>query len=177
MRKENRDEDKILRDMDFTFNPEKDHYEPKETVSDFNNNYIEYESIGDKDKALLLKDYLDVIRPYLSHMINNHKNQGEWKTHLGNTITDYKIQGEWEIHLKIAINFISSKDSDETCTMHTESNNIEIIMGSETDEIIEEFFASLLQRSQEGLEESMKGSEFIFDRVGVNGGGSCIDSS
>ena len=37
--------------------------------------------------------------------------------------------------------------------------------GSETDEIIEGLFKSLLQRYQEGLEESMKGSEFVFDRV------------
>ena len=38
------------------------------------------------------------------------------------------------------INFISSKDSDEIRTMHTTSNNIEIMMGNETDEIIEELF-------------------------------------
>ena len=35
-------------------------------------------------------------------------------------------------------------------------------MGNETDEIIKELFESLLQRYQEGLEESMKGSEFFF---------------
>ena len=38
-------------------------------------------------------------------------------------------------------------------------------MGDETDEIIEELFKSLLQRYQEGLEESMRGSEFAFDSV------------
>ena len=47
--KENCDEDKILRDLDFTFDPEKDHYEPKKTVSAFNNNYTQYDRIGDKD--------------------------------------------------------------------------------------------------------------------------------
>ena len=56
------------------------------------------------------------------------------------------------------INFISSKDSNETRTMHIKSDNIEIMMGSETDEIIGELFNSLLQRYQEG-EESMKGRE------------------
>ena len=75
----------------------------------------------------------------------------------------HEIQSEWKILLTIAINFISSKDSDETCTMHTKSNNVEIMIGSETDEIIEELFISILQRYQEGLEESMRGSEFIFD--------------
>ena len=76
---------------------------------------------------------------------------------------DNKTQGEWKIHLTMAINFISSKEGcDETLTMHPKSNNIEIMMGSETDEIIKELFKSLFERYQEGLEESMRGSEFIF---------------
>ena len=60
----------------------------------------------------------------------------------------------------MAINFYSSKDSKETHTMHSKSDNIEILIGNETDEIIEE-----LQIYPKGLEESMKGSEFIFDSV------------
>ena len=67
----------------------------------------------------------------------------------------------------MAINFISSKDSDETRTMHTKSNNVEIMIGSETDEIIEDLFESFLQKCQEGLDESMRGSEFIYDSVDV----------
>ena len=38
------------------------------------------------------------------------------------------------------------------------------MIGNETDEITEELFTSLLQRYQEVLEESMKGSEFIFEQ-------------
>ena len=49
--------------------------------------------------------------------------------------------------------------------MHSKSDNVEIMIGSETNEIIEELFKSLLQRYQEGLEESMTGSEFMFDSV------------
>ena len=63
------------------------------------------------------------------------------------------------------INFISSKDSRETRNMHTKSDNIEIMMGSETDDIIDELFNFFLQKYQEGLEESMRRSEFIFDSV------------
>ena len=47
--------------------------------------------------------------------------------------------------------------------MHIKSNNIETMIGSETDEAIDELFESLLQKYQEGLEEAMKGSRFIFD--------------
>ena len=47
--------------------------------------------------------------------------------------------------------------------MHKKSDNIKIMMGSEADDIIDKLFESLLQKYQEGLEESMKGSEFIFD--------------
>ena len=38
-------------------------------------------------------------------------------------------------------------------------------MGSETYDIIDELFKSLLQKYQERLEESMRGNEFIFDSV------------
>ena len=49
--------------------------------------------------------------------------------------------------LTIAINFISSKpDSNETRIMHAKSDNIEIMNGSEIDEVIEELFKSLQQR-------------------------------
>ena len=57
------------------------------------------------------------------------------------------------------------KDYKETRTVCTKSDNIEIMMSSETDETTEELFESLLQRYQEGLEESMRGSEFVFDSV------------
>ena len=86
----------------------------------------------------------------------------------------------------MAINFISSKDSDDTRTMHTKSNNVEIMIGSERDEIIEDLFESFLQKYQEGLEESMRGSEFVYDsvdvlyynlnKVSLSRGGSYIDS-
>ena len=46
------------------------------------------------------------------------------------------------------INFISSKDSDETRNMNTKSDNIEIVIGSETNYIIEELCESLLQKCQ-----------------------------
>ena len=71
-----------------------------------------------------------------------------------------------EIQLLMTINFVPSKDdSDEIRAMHTKSDNIYILMGNETDEIIKELFESLLQRSQEGLEQSMKGSQFVLDSV------------
>ena len=74
--------------------PEKDHYEPKKTVSAFNNNYIQCESMGDKDKNISIKEYIVVIRLYLSDIINNNKAQGRWKIHSGNTITEHKAQEE-----------------------------------------------------------------------------------
>ena len=57
------------------------------------------------------------------------------------------------MQLTMIINFVSSKDSDESRSMYTNSDNIEIKMGNETDEIIEHFFKYLLQRYQERSEE------------------------
>ena len=54
----------------------------------------------------------------------------------------------------MSINFIS-KDSDETRNVLTKSNNIEIMMGSEIDYVIEERLVESMRR----------GSGFIFDSV------------
>ena len=110
-----------------------------------------------------------MIRLYLSDMINNHKTRREWK-----------------IQLIMSIDFISSKDSNETRPMHTKSHNIEMMMGSETDKIIKELFESILQNYHKDLEETMRGSQFIRDsvdllyhhlpKISVKRGGSYIDS-
>ena len=83
-----------------------------------------------------IKDYLDQIKPYLSDIINDHKTQDEWKT-----------------HLTMTINFFTSKDSGETSTMHSKSDNIEVMMGNETDKINKDLFVSFWQRCQKYLEE------------------------
>ena len=49
--------------------------------------------------------------------------------------------------------------------MHLESNNIEIMVKDEADEVIEELFKSPQNRYQSNLEELIKGSEFVFDDV------------
>ena len=40
-------------------------------------------------------------------------------------------------------------------------------MGNKADEIIKKLFDSLLQNYQKGLEESMRGSEFVHDSIGL----------
>ena len=120
---------------------DEDYYEPIKTKSTFNGNYIEYESKGDKDKNELPEEYLDMIRPYLRDMINDHKTRRERK-----------------IQLTMQINFIFSKDSDEAGTVHTKCRNIEIMVGNERDEIIKKLFESLLRNYHKDLEESMRES-------------------
>ena len=71
---------------------DEDYYEPIITKGSFTISYIQYESIGYKGKNLSIKKYLDMIRPYLSDIINNHKTQGKWRFHSGNTITEQSIK-------------------------------------------------------------------------------------
>ena len=113
----------------------------------FNGNSVEYESNGDKDRNISLKEYIYMIIPYLRDIMNDHKTPVKLKFHRSNEVIDYETQfGEWKIQLIMSINFISSKDSNETRNMHKKSDNIESIMVSETDDIIDEFFKSLLQK-------------------------------
>ena len=39
----------------------------------FDGSYIQYESKGEKGKNLSIKEYLNIIKPYLSDIINGHK--------------------------------------------------------------------------------------------------------
>ena len=104
---------------------EEDYYKLIKTSGDFNDNYINYESRGDKDNNLSLEEYLNIIRPYLRDMINNHKSLNEW-----------------EIMLIMRINFVSSLDSNKTLTIHTKSDSTEIMSGYETNGIINQLFES-----------------------------------
>ena len=85
------------------------------------------------------------------------------------------------------VTFISSLDTREFCIMHSKSDNVKIMMGIETDDIINELFKSFLKTYQEGLETKMReGSNFVFKsvdllyyslhRISLNIGGSYIDS-
>ena len=101
-----------------------------------------------------------MIRPHLRDMINNHK--APLEGYLGN---DNNLHGEWKIQLTRQINFASSLDPGEIRTMDSKSKNIEILIGSETDYIINELFELFLQKYQEGLEENMRDSMFVFESI------------
>ena len=100
----------------------------------FNNNYLEYRSDG--NNSLSFMEYLNLIKPYLEDLINDKKNKGEWK-----------------LQLTAQISFISPKPgSDETRIMHTRSITMEFMSGSETEEIIESLYRSLLQNYYDNLQ-------------------------
>ena len=69
------------------------------------------------------------------------------------------------MQISMPLNFVSSKDSNEVQTMYTKSDNADVLIGNTTDDIIKELFESTLKRYQSGLEESMRGSEFVYDCV------------
>ena len=134
----------------------------------FNNNYLEYGSGG--NNSLSFMEYLNLIKPYLEDLINDKKNKGEWK-----------------LQLTAQISFVSLKQaSNETRLMHTRSVTMEFMSGSETEEMIESLYRSLLQNYYDNLQEKMRGSDFVFnginyfhydfDRVSISKGGSYFDS-
>ena len=116
------------------------------------------------------KEYLTLIEKYLRELINQYKNEGEWK-----------------IQLIAEINFISLKPgADEARIMHTKSDNEEFTNASVTNEVIKLLFESFLQKYEENLQDKMRGSDFEFDginflyynfnKTSINRGGSYIDS-
>ena len=111
------------------------YYKPILVKSSFKNNYKYYEGRGDKDKKLSVKEYLYKIMPYLSDLINDHKDI----RHNSN---------EWKIQITMHVNFISSKDTGETRTIFVWSDNKEIRLGNEADDNIKELLNSFLSNYQ-----------------------------
>ena len=80
-----------------------------------------YESRGDKDAKLAIDEYFDKIRPYLKDMIDDHKARGEWK-----------------IQLIMKLIFVFFIDKNNTDAMYTKSDNIVIMSGTDTNDVINE---------------------------------------
>ena len=111
--------------IDYLFNElnEEDYYKPTEVKSAFDGSYMLYESKGDKDARLSIDEYFNIIRPYLKDMIDNHQSEGEWK-----------------IQLSMRITFVYFTDPNETLKVYTKSDNVKIMIGSETEDIINDLF-------------------------------------
>ena len=63
-------------------------------------------------------------------------------------------------------NCISFKNFEETRSIYSASVLVEVFMGSDTDDIIDELFTAILERFQEARETSNdKGSQFIHESV------------
>ena len=149
LRKLRKYQDNITYGLDYLFNEvnEEDYYEPKETRSAFVGSYVLYQSRGDKDNMLAIYEYFDKIKPYLKDMID-----------------DYKSKGEWKIQLVMRVIFVSFIDKNETQVMHTKSDNVKIMNGTDTNDAIIELIKSFTKKHQEGLETKMKRSSYIFER-------------
>ena len=129
---------------------EEDYYEPKEIRSAFDGSYTLYESRGDKDNILAIYEYFDKIKPYLKDMID-----------------DYKSKSEWKIQLVMRVIFVSFIDKNETQVMHTKSDNVKIMHGTDTNEV-SVLILFFTKRYQEGLETKLKGSSYIFECVDLS---------
>ena len=76
---------------------------------------------------------------------------------------DLQNSDTWKFQLTIAINFISSKDTEEECVVHSKSNNIKFTSYNNAIKVVDELFESLRSRFQRNIEIPMRGSDFIFD--------------
>ena len=107
-----------------------------------------YERRGDENARLALYEYFDKIKPYLKDMIDNYKSKGEWK-----------------IQITMVIIFVFFIDKNETPVMQTKSDNIEIMIGDDISDAINELIDSFMKRYQERLKTKMKESSYIFERI------------
>ena len=73
----------------------------------------------------------------------------------------------WKIQISMLVNFISfisNKDIGETRIIYVWSDNVKIMWGIDTDDIIREFFEYFLNNYQK-QKKIIEGSDFIFESV------------
>ena len=129
-----------------------DYYKPMLVKSSFKGNYRNYESRGDKDKKLSVEQYLDMIKPYLSDLINENK-------------AIETSSNEWKIEINMHVNFVSSSDTGQICTIFVCSDNEEIRLVNETDDIIKERINSFLNNYQKHEMILRNESNFVSESV------------
>ena len=66
-----------------------------------------------------------------------------FETYLRKVIINLQSYDIWKIQLTIAINFISSKDSEKERVIHLNSDNIKFTSYCEVNEVVNELFKSL----------------------------------
>ena len=122
---------------------------------------MEYKSRGDRYENLSPEEYLDIIRLYLRDLENDHKSTAK----LNNNIDAER--GEWRAQLVMLNNCISVRNFEDTRTVYSKSDPVEISMGSDTNDVIVRLFDKTLERFQQAIKTSIKGSEFTHESVGL----------
>ena len=75
-------------------------------------------------------------------------------------------RAEWKIQLIITNNFISVKDFEDSRTIYSASKPVEIFMGSNTENVIDMLFNTILNKIQQAMETSNeRGSGSTHDSV------------
>ena len=75
-------------------------------------------------------------------------------------------KAEWKIQLIIKNNFISLKDTENSQTIYSASKPVEIFMGSDTENIIDTLFNTILNKIQQAMETSNeRGSVLTHDSL------------
>lgn len=119
---------------------------PTAIAQAFDSSYVKYDIIGDKTSSI--GHYFNNIMYYLHKLID-----------------DYQQKDEWEVQLSMQVTFSSIIDENKTDIMHTKSDNIELLKGYSTSDVINMLYNILVNRYQEGLENKMNGSNYVFDNV------------
>ena len=107
-----------------------------------------------------------MIKPYLRDLISGHRpiDESNDDDDDDDDNTDF---AKWKIQLTMQNNCISAKNFEDTCTIYTKSEPVEIFMGSDTNDVIDRLFNTTLKRFQQGIKTSVEESEFTRESVGL----------
>ena len=104
------------------------------------------------NRTISIEQYLNMIKPYFSDLINENKA-------IENKFT------EWKIQINMRKNFVFPNDTGEIRTIFVLSGNKEIRLGNEMDDIVKKFIDSFLNNYKKEEIILRNGNNFVFESV------------
>ena len=92
-----------------------------------------------------LRDLMNRHKPIERLNINNNNNDNNNNNNADTNNNNNTDRGEWKIMLRMYTKCIPTKSFDGTRTMHRKSKQVEFYMGSDTENVINTLFNTLLQ--------------------------------
>ena len=87
-----------------------------------------------------------IVKKTVTNILSLDQYFNKIKPYLRDIIIDLQSSDTWKVYLTVAINFMSSKDTEEERVMHSNSDNLKFTSYNDTNEVVNRLLESLCSK-------------------------------